>query len=331
MAPQKPLIIASDEHFLFLAATTVRSLSLHFTPLSDLVVFAYFEGVSQEAADQFAAYCDELGVALRIVRDDDLPGRAVDALDAVQAAVPSRPRPQNARFVLPELMAGEFSRAVYTDVDIIAVAEMSGLWDLDLGGHPVGAVREHGLVTKRVPEVQRFMNSGVMLIDVDQWVQEELGYETIDRMIENAGWSTFDQDALNLVLAERDGSPRWRDLPIGWNAGTPAFFRDARREVDAARERGELRVVHFSGGLGPGMLRWHPFGDALLEHLAAVPFEPPQPYWQNRATWPLPRRYPAILEPAARVRRWIKRKRQERRRPKTLIPGPRRSRGSRAS
>jgi lipopolysaccharide biosynthesis glycosyltransferase len=326
MAATKPLLVASDERFLFATAAALRSIAARSAALDEIVVIAYLDRVPAPQEQRLAAYCrDELGLQLRIVHDDDLPPRSVAALDALEAALPSRPRAQNARLALCDALAGEFPRAVYTDVDIVAVGEIADLWDIDLEGNPVAAVREIGLVANRVPEVDAYFNSGVMLIDVDRWVEEEIGYEVMERMVENARWTTFDQDTLNLVLAEPDGSPRWRELPFGWNAATPYFMNRNRPLVEAAEARGELRIVHFTGELGPGMIRWHPYGPAFQEQLDPIPFAPPEPDWSRRSAPPFATTRRSWTQRGwGAVRRWLIRRRDQRRRPKDIVPGSRR-------
>lgn len=269
-----PLLIASDDGYLFAAAVTVKTVAERLDASASLHVFAYLEGAA--GAERLADYCRGLGVTFTIVRDADLSERSVAALDRLAVMNSRVPRAINARYAMPELLAGRHQRAVYTDVDIAAVADVGDLWDLDLDGRAVGAVMAPSDIgTRRLPQIDRYFNSGVLLIDVDAWTEQDIGHQIMTAMMGNPSWAVFDQDAANAVLADEAGAPLWHELPPGWNAATP-FFTDDRDELMLAPPGDdELRFVHFAGGLRQQTLERHPYGAAFLDALADVPFDPP--------------------------------------------------------
>lgn len=273
--PELPLLIASDDGYLFAAAVTVKTVSERLRPDASLHVFAYLEGAV--GADRLADYCRGLGVTFTVVRDADLSERSVAALDRVAEMNPRVPRAINARYALPELLAGRYPRAVYTDVDLAAVADVSELWDLDLRGCAVGAVTAPSDIGSRhLPQVQRYFNSGMLLIDVDAWLAEDIGQQIMTAMIENPAWALFDQDAANAVMADSQGAPLWQELPAGWNAVTPFFGRETEELLVPPPSADDLRFVHFAGGLRQQTLENHPYGVVFLEALRDVPFDPPE-------------------------------------------------------
>lgn len=110
------------------------------------------------------------------------------------------------RLALPELLPEE-KRALWLDVDTIVTEDIGALFDLDLGGCPVGAARE--------PEWSRpgrvYFNAGVLLMDLDA-LRGDLCRALI-RQVNTVPMDFKDQDAINEVCKGRI----WTLSPI-WNA-----------------------------------------------------------------------------------------------------------------
>lgn len=110
------------------------------------------------------------------------------------------------RLALPELLPEEH-RALWLDVDTIVTEDIGALFDTDLGGCPVGAVRE--------PPWSRpgrvYYNAGVLLMDLDA-LRGDLCRALI-RQVNTVPMDFKDQDAINEVCKGRI----WALSPI-WNA-----------------------------------------------------------------------------------------------------------------
>ena len=110
------------------------------------------------------------------------------------------------RLALPELLPEE-KRALWLDVDTIVTEDIGALFETDLGGCCVGAVRE--------PEWSRpgrvYYNAGVLLMDLDA-LRGDLCERLIQR-INSVPMDFKDQDAINDVC-----KGRIIDLPAIWNA-----------------------------------------------------------------------------------------------------------------
>lgn len=110
------------------------------------------------------------------------------------------------RLALPELLPEE-RRALWLDVDTIVTENIGDLFDTDLGGCPVGAVRE--------PEWSRpgrvYYNAGVLLMDLDA-LRGGLCERLIHR-VNSVPMDFKDQDAINEVC-----KGMIYDLPAIWNA-----------------------------------------------------------------------------------------------------------------
>ena len=125
----------------------------------------------------------------------------------------------------PLFLLGGESRAIYMDADMVVTKDLSALWTMQLGT-PVGAVLDAHIVWMASPSMWRpwkeeglepltpYLNTGLMLMDLDRWREERLTERTLD-YLEKYELPCVDQDALNLVLrGEFDHlHPRYNSMP----------------------------------------------------------------------------------------------------------------------
>jgi lipopolysaccharide biosynthesis glycosyltransferase len=165
-------------------------------------------------------------------------------------------------YLLPQLLP-DVERVLYIDADTLTVSSLDELFATDLEGAPFGAIANIVPPAERpriealgIKDHRRFLNSGVLLLDLDRFRAED-ATETLFRTArERAHEITYaDQDTLNLVF---DG--RWRALHPRWNAQYTLWTApDTAAEVFGRDQAEEARtspaVVHFEG---PGVCKpWH--------------------------------------------------------------------------
>jgi lipopolysaccharide biosynthesis glycosyltransferase len=136
------------------------------------------------------------------------------------------------RMALPELMP-QLSRVLYLDADILVLRDLRELWETDLAGRPVGAVKDEmisrALVAKGRPA--DYFNSGVMLIDLDLLRASGAMAKARAYMLQHyEGLLIPDQHSLNLAL-----SGQWAELDPIWNV--------QRQLMDQIADPG---VLHFT-------------------------------------------------------------------------------------
>jgi lipopolysaccharide biosynthesis glycosyltransferase len=163
-----------------------------------------------------------------------------------------------ARFQVAEVLPKDVSRCLYLDIDILAGVDVAELYDLDLGGNPIGMA-----VATRMPDCDKeylkrinldpevYCNSGVALIDLDAWRREGAGKGLISvgRAMPPNIWF-YDQDMLNTYFKGRCFL-----LEERWN------YRDSGILPDG-------KIQHFAGSTkpwkvtaaaapAPGHVAWH--------------------------------------------------------------------------
>ena len=162
-------------------------------------------------------------------------------------------------------------RVLYLDCDLIAVRSLASLIDRPLEA-TLAAVRDHsnpvlghgeglpGYEALGLAPEREYFNSGVLLIDVGRWVDEQISERSVRFLVEHRDHVRYwDQCALNFVLDDR-----WERLPFDCNAlplstYMPALadsyeFEDLLPLADALEIERHARVLHFAGPFKP----WSP-------------------------------------------------------------------------
>jgi lipopolysaccharide biosynthesis glycosyltransferase len=136
-----------------------------------------------------------------------------------------------ARFLIPAILPKTVPRVLYLDVDLLVLEDLGPLFTTDLGTATVGAVLDFNLHSNYLdrgfdPEVKRashpnfrglpavrdYLNSGVLLIDLDRWRKEKISEKAFDYLERFRLSPQMDQDALNVVLDKQ-----WVALDPRWN------------------------------------------------------------------------------------------------------------------
>ena len=109
------------------------------------------------------------------------------------------------RYLFAELLPPEITKIIYLDADIICKGDILSLWQTDLQGKVLGAVRDWG-EAKSCDRIGlkngRYFNSGVLLMDLTKWRQQKLT-QKLFQWLEQVGGTKIlwgDQDALNGVI-----------------------------------------------------------------------------------------------------------------------------------
>lgn len=159
------------------------------------------------------------------------------------------------RAYVPSLLAGEYRRILHLDTDIaIENDKIFSLFDIEMGGHPIAAVRDAMVAYSNVPANvaelkstlrkggRKYLNNGMALIDSDRFVGLGLETRTIAAISKSrTPLSYANQTAINATL-----NGNWLELSPAFNMMVP-LWKSFVREVCAPT------IVHFAGPAKP----WH--------------------------------------------------------------------------
>jgi lipopolysaccharide biosynthesis glycosyltransferase len=176
------------------------------------------------------------------------------------------------RLAIGKLLPAELDRIIYLDSDVLVIGDLAPLFDTDLQGNIIGAIRDFMTPLIGQPNALSYcvhlsglnpaaplFNAGVMLLDLAAYRASGVEGECI-RFLQR--WRdeirSADQDAFNAVLANR-----WKRLPFRWNVQVGAWNNFKHDSSLSPGEQAETRtteaaVLHFSGAMKPwnSGLRW---------------------------------------------------------------------------
>lgn len=158
----------------------------------------------------------------------------------------------------PGLLPLGVHRAIYLDADVLVRDDLAKLYSIDLGGKTLAAARDqfvlwvghpwYGLNSFRTLGLDArdaYFNSGVMVIDVDRWIELEYEQKCLDYLRQNDYLRYHDQDVLNVCLIGD-----WVELSPAWNlfAYLEWEFIEMVIGSDAWRRAKESpAIVHYVG------------------------------------------------------------------------------------
>jgi UDP-glucose:(glucosyl)LPS alpha-1,3-glucosyltransferase len=158
------------------------------------------------------------------------------------------------RLLIPGALKDTAIKFLYLDADVLCLGSIADLLSIDLTDDIVAVVHDNGeeTVTNQCARLRlqekRYFNSGVLYINVDRWISNDITVKTMHTVLERGEKFMFpDQDALNIVLNKRA-----RFIDGKWN-----FQYNLDNCLKAGNMRmgslGDAVLTHFTGRIKP----WH--------------------------------------------------------------------------
>lgn len=269
------ITLASDDNYarhmgivvLSLLSNTARPELLHFHFLSAGIAPVNRQHI-ETLIHSYGAHCEF------ICPDDEIYGAIPKKRYGVAALF---------RLSLGTLLPTELTRVIYLDCDVLAFDDIADLWQLDLDGKIVGAVTNLGVQSEKrlgVPDGEYF-NSGVLLIDLAKWRENQIGEKTLAFMQQDTQRLIFpDQDGLNCVL-----QGRWQHLPLRWNQQPATYSMREKGKTERGLTPAQFHeavnnpgIVHYLGRNKPwNYMTFHPLKENYWAYLARSPWRDSKP------------------------------------------------------
>ena len=120
------------------------------------------------------------------------------------------------RLLIADLLSEDVHKAIYLDCDMIINHSIEELWNIDLTGYAIAAVKQigFGYEAERLgyPIKYGYFNAGMNVLNLDYFREHNVSQQLIDYIAENSNLIKFhDQDALNGVLYDKTVHvmPQW--------------------------------------------------------------------------------------------------------------------------
>lgn len=247
------ICLISDDNYVMPTSTAIRSLIKSKRPDSEYVVHIVASALKEESKRAFLGLGSEK-VELDVVECDPSIFSGLHVFDEKAICVASISA--LFKFLLAEIFP-RIDKLLYIDGDLICREDLSELYATELGGAYAAAVPDSGQIYYRhkyVKLVKRYVNSGVMLLNLK--LMRELGLK--DKLIETkralSDSNLMDQNVFNVVF---DGHLkylpiRWNFMPVSlWRADGKWKLEDINRlfETDYASIRdiyADSAIIHYS-------------------------------------------------------------------------------------
>lgn len=187
------IAIASDENYAPFAAGLMASVADHNSSFNNITFHLLSNGIPQKTLKQLVNFANSLsksprgGVFLNILPIEDLQNRlGIEVPNTIALT-------SYARLFLAQLLPESVHRILYLDTDIIVNDDLGRLWDL--GGNEdfkIGGVLDifEGTASKTDVGLQEnapYVNSGVLLINVDHWRKDDMARKFMDFLYAHDG------------------------------------------------------------------------------------------------------------------------------------------------
>jgi len=155
--------------------------------------------------------------------------------------------------------------ALYLDCDIYVKSSIREIFNINLEGYPLAAVKDPGFQPieklKMRPD-SAYFNSGVLLMNLDFWRENNLSNIVLKYAIENTNILSYaDQCALNAVI---DG--KYFSLDLLYN------FQTIHLELCPESTINKAKIIHFTSSYKPThYLNKHPFKEEYMKEFRNTP------------------------------------------------------------
>jgi lipopolysaccharide biosynthesis glycosyltransferase len=110
------------------------------------------------------------------------------------------------RLWLTTRLPADVGRLLYLDSDVVVCSDISSLWGVDLEGNYLAAVPDLPYSHENIgfANDDRYFNAGILIIDVQKWVRENLAQQLVNYALSKGSQLTYwDQDVLNACCKNR--------------------------------------------------------------------------------------------------------------------------------
>lgn len=189
------------------------------------------------------------------------------------------------RLDIANILDESIEKIIYLDCDLLVYDDIEKMWQLDMGGKPVAATCDLGIMASARVRKQKnkfiglpfdapYFNAGVLIMDLKKWRDGNYAEAIIDLATQNK-YPNHDQDALNKFFMNN-----WQEIPLRWDVIPPVFnlFLKILIKPDLRKKAIEAKlnpaIFHYAGGYKPWEYEIHDgFNDKYYEYLKLTEYK----------------------------------------------------------
>lgn len=248
------IVYASDDKFAEILGVSLVSLYENSKDLNEITVYILDSGISDENKNKL------LMISSSYSRTDIkfISARNVSKILEMNVNTDRGSLSQYARLFISSDLPSDLERVLYLDCDIIINKSVSELWQLDMQGNTIAALKDaFSRQYRKNIELQNndvMFNSGVMLVDLNKWRKNKIESKLLEFIKrKNGKIQQGDQGALNAVLSKETFcfEPRFNSVTIFYDF-TYKEILIYRKPVDFYSENDIIKavdnpsIIHFT-------------------------------------------------------------------------------------
>lgn len=189
------------------------------------------------------------------------------------------------RLDIANILGESIEKIIYLDCDLLVYDDIEKMWQLDMGGKPVAATCDLGIMASARVRKQKnkfiglpfdapYFNAGVLMMDLKKWRDGNYAEAIIALATQNK-YPNHDQDALNKFFMNN-----WQEIPLRWDVIPPVFnlFLKILTKPDLRKKAIEAKlnpaIFHYAGGYKPWEYEIHDgFNDKYYEYLKLTEYK----------------------------------------------------------
>ena len=189
------------------------------------------------------------------------------------------------RLDIANILDKSIEKIIYLDCDLLVYDDIEKMWQLDMGGKPVAATCDLGIMASARVRKQKnkfiglpfdapYFNAGVLIMDLKKWRDGNYAEAIIALATQNK-YPNHDQDALNKFFMNN-----WQEIPLRWDVIPPVFnlFFKILTKPDLRKKAIEAKlnpaIFHYAGGYKPWEYEIHDgFNDKYYEYLKLTEYK----------------------------------------------------------
>jgi lipopolysaccharide biosynthesis glycosyltransferase len=271
------LACAADDFYAMPLGVTIYSALANLAPGYRIRLFVLDGGIRKANQRKLMESLDRHRIDIRWIRPST---KRLDAL--YHGSQSSYPLSAYLRLLLPELLPNYVKKVIYLDTDLIVTGNLAELWNIETKDAPLLAVQDavHRFVkqaqhlqhldleTMGITPDQKYLNSGVLVINIEKWRQERLADQVMNFMKQHPELPFPDQDGIAIVLAGQ-----WQEIAPCWNQVHVLHHLSSWQESSYEQAMFEEaidrpRIIHFTSRPKPWMPSCvHPKRHVFLHYL----------------------------------------------------------------
>jgi len=291
------VVYASDDKFAEILGVSMVSLYENSKDMDDIIVYILESGISTANKKKLNSVAENYHCSVPVW----IKAKDIRRVLGIAVAVDRGSLSQYARLFVTSDLPKNLERVLYLDCDTIINKSIRELWNIDLHGKTIAALMDAFSKYYRVnidlqPNDIMF-NSGVMLIDLNRWKEQQVEQQLLKFICSKKGKiQQGDQGALNAILSHDTYciEPRFNSVTIFYDftytemliyRKPPKFY--SKEQIQKAIE--EPNVIHFTTSfksLRPWLIGCkHRHVNEWLKYKALSPWNESNLYKDTRPEW----------------------------------------------